>query len=207
MMDEKVAVSAADGVLTIRMNRPEKKNALTLAMYGSMAEALRRAEGDEAVRVILIAGAGGVFTSGNDLADFLAWPAAGGRSAALDFIEALCGARKPVVAAVEGVAVGIGLTMLPHCDLVYAGEGASFQAPFVNLGLCPEAGSSLLFPRLMGHQRAAEILLLGEFFSAAKAAAMGLVNALVPDGGVEAFARERALRLAAQPSASLRLTK
>src|SRR5665647_96490 len=154
----------SEGILTLCINRPDKKNALNLAMYQALADGLREADRVDAVRAILIRGGEACFTSGNDLADFLEAPQTGPESPVMQFLIAISEARKPIVAAVNGVAVGVGVTMLLHCDLVYAGRGATFQMPFVNLGLCPEAGSTLLLPRIMGHQRAAELLLLGESF-------------------------------------------
>ena len=202
-----IKTATLNGVATIEIARPEKKNALTAAMYSAMAEALAAANADAAVRAVLIAGQPGVFTSGNDLEDFMQRPPAGADSPVYRFMQALLDCEKPVVAAVTGAAVGIGTTMLLHCDLVYAGEGARFQLPFVTLALCPEAASSLLLPRLAGHQRAAELLFFGEPFNAAKAHEIGLANAVLPDAGVLAHARERAQKLAALPAASLRETK
>lgn len=205
-MSEHIVVIRDNGVQTIRINRPDKKNALTFAMYQAMADALRQGEADADVRVHLLAGAGDCFTAGNDLGDFLA---AGdvASSPAADFLRVLSGASKPVVAAVHGVAVGIGVTMLLHCDLVYAAEDASLHLPFINLALVPEGGSSLLLPRLAGYQRAAELLMLGEPFSAAQAQAMGLVNALCPAAELSALAQARAQALAAKPAAALAATK
>lgn len=197
----------SDAILTLRINRPEKKNALNLAMYQALADSLRAADSDDSVRVILITGGEECFTSGNDLADFLSAPPTGPESPVMQFLSAISEARKPLVAAVNGLAVGIGVTMLLHCDLVYVGNGATFQMPFVNLGLCPEAGSTLLLPRVMGHQRAAELLLLGEVFNAEKAQSVGIVTEVCPDGDVLAFARSRALQLVAQPAAAVRLAK
>ncbi|HEY6008822.1 MAG TPA: enoyl-CoA hydratase [Geobacteraceae bacterium] len=196
-----------DGIFTMRFNRPEKKNALSLAMYTALVEGLREADGDDSVRVVLLTGVDGCFTSGNDLADFMVAPSTGAESPVMLFLRALSQFRKPIVAAVTGTAVGVGVTMLLHCDLVYAGAGAVFQLPFVNLGLCPEAGSTLLFPMIMGHQRAAELLLLGEPFTAEKACAVGIVNAVAPDNEVLARAREKSLHLTAQPPAAVRLAK
>jgi enoyl-CoA hydratase/carnithine racemase len=196
-----------DGILTLRINRPEKKNALNLTMYKALAVGLREADLDDTVRVILICGGDDCFTSGNDLADFLSTPPTGPESPVMQFLIAISEARKPIVAAVGGLAVGIGVTMLLHCDLVYAGSGATFQMPFVNLGLCPEAGSTLLLPRIMGHQRAAELLLLGEAFGADKACSLGIVTEICPDGDVLATARNRALQLASRPAAAVRLAK
>lgn len=204
---EHIQTDLQDGVLCIRFNRPEKKNALTLAMYTAMADALRQADEDDGVRVVLFSGNGGAFTSGNDLVDFLKSPPTGKESPAMKFLSALSLARKPFVAAVSGAAIGIGTTMLLHCDLVYAGAGALFQMPFVNLGLCPEAGSSLLLPRMMGHQRAAALVLLGEPFNAEAAKEAGIVNIICSDKDLMETARAKALQLAAQPPDALRLAK
>lgn len=206
-MDNVIQSELSDGIFTIRFNRPEKKNALNLAMYRALSDGLRQADSNDAVRVVLITGTEGCFTSGNDLADFMTVPPTGADSPVMAFLQAISTFRKPIVAAVTGSAVGIGVTMLLHCDLVYAATGAVFQLPFVNLGLCPEAGSSLLVPRLVGHQRAAELLLLGEPFAAEQARNAGLVNAVCPDGELLAMARQKALQLAAQPAAAVRLTK
>jgi enoyl-CoA hydratase/carnithine racemase len=197
----------SDGILTLRISRPEKKNALNLAMYQALADGLTEADRDDAVRVILICGSDDCFTSGNDLADFLAAPPTGPESPVMQFLTAVSEARKPIVAAVNGLAVGIGVTMLLHCDLVYAGSSATFQMPFVNLGLCPEAGSTLLLPRIMGHQRAAELLLLGETFNAVKACSLGIVTEVCPDSELLTTARNKGLQLAAQPAAAVRLAK
>jgi enoyl-CoA hydratase/carnithine racemase len=196
-----------DGIFTLGINRPEKKNALNLNMYQALADGLRQADNDNSVRVIMIRGTADCFTSGNDLADFLSAPPTGPESPVMQFLAAISTARKPIVAAVNGLAVGVGVTMLLHCDLVYVGSGATFQMPFVNLGLCPEAGSTMLLPRIMGHQRAAELLLLGELFNADKAHSLGIVTEICPAGDVVAIARNRALQLAAQPAAAVRLAK
>ena len=206
-MTDLIVRQVADGVMTIRMNRPEKKNALTVAMYEGLSAAIREAEADDAVRVMLIRGADGVFCAGNDIQDFLQWPPFDESSPVVQFLMNLIGARKPVVAAVQGPAVGIGTTMLLHCDLVYAGEGARFQLPFVNLALVPEAGSSLILPHIFGHQRAAELLMLGEPFDAEKAQAAGFITAIHPDADVEPVAAGAAAALAAKPPHALRLTK
>lgn len=197
----------SEGILTLRINRPEKKNALNLAMYQALADGLREADNEDAVRVTLICGSDACFTSGNDLADFIGDPPTGPDSPVMQFLFAISEARKPIVAAVNGLAVGVGVTMLLHCELVYAGRGAIFQMPFVNLGLCPEAGSTLLLPRVMGHQRAAELVLMGESFSADKALSLGIVTEICPDNEVLTTARSKALQLAAQPPAAVRLTK
>ena len=206
-MSEAVRVGLAGGVCHIEMARPEKKNALTAAMYRTMADALATAEADPAVRVILISGAGGNFTAGNDLADFLETPPMEESAPVFRFIKGFANLQKPFVAAVEGVAIGVGTTMLLHCDLVYAGDNAAFSLPFVNLGLCPEAGSSLLLPQLMGHQRAAEALLLGEPFTAETALELGLINRIVPPAEANALAQMQAKKLAAKPLSSLLETK
>ena len=205
-MSANISVETRDRILTIRMDRPEKKNALTGAMYSAMTEALRQADSDSAVRVVLVTGSENCFTAGNDLADFAA--AEPGRPApAVRFLEALAAATKPVVAAVSGVAIGIGTTMLLHCDLVYAAAGARFQLPFVNLGLCPEAASSLILPWRMGHHRAAELLFFGEPFTAEAAHDLGLVNEVLPDAELSAAALKKALELRDKPPAALRATK
>ena len=196
-----------DGILHIRINRPEKKNALTLAMYNAMSAALLAGETDAAVRVLLFSGSSGHFTAGNDLGDFLNAPPDGEDSPVFRFLKALIAAQKPVVAAVQGVAVGIGTTMLLHCDLVYAAPSARFQLPFVNLGLTPEAASSLILPQLMGHRRAAELLLLADTFDAQRACAAGLVNAVVAEDDVEGVAWSKAQQLAGKAPEALRLGK
>ncbi|MCM2289624.1 MAG: enoyl-CoA hydratase [Sulfuritalea sp.] len=202
-----VRVGLADGIFHIEIARPEKKNALTAAMYQTMADALASADADPAVRVILISGAGGNFTAGNDLADFLATPPMDESAPVFRFIKGFANLQKPFVAAVEGVAIGVGTTMLLHCDLVYAGSGARFALPFANLGLTPEAASSLLLPLRAGHAKAAEMLMLGEVFSAQTALDIGIVNAVLPDGQAQDHALERCRKLTTQPAASLRLTK
>ncbi len=206
-MSETVRIGQADGVFRIEMARPEKKNALTAEMYATLADALAGADADPAVRVILISGAGGNFTAGNDLADFLEKPPMDESAPVYRFLEGFARLQKPFVAAVEGVAIGVGTTMLLHCDLAYAGSGARFALPFATLGLTPEAASSLLLPLRIGHARAAEMLMLGEPFSAQRALEVGIVNAVLPDGQVLDHALERCRKLSAQPAASLRLTK
>jgi enoyl-CoA hydratase/carnithine racemase len=206
-MNQTVRTELADGVFHIEIARPEKKNALTAEMYQVMADALASADADPAVRVILISGAGGNFTAGNDLADFLEKPPMDESAPVFRFINGFANLQKPFVAAVEGVAIGVGTTMLLHCDLVYAGSSARFALPFANLGLTPEAASSLLLPLCAGHARAAEMLMLGEVFSAQRALDVGIVNAVLPDGQALDHARERCRKLTAQPAASLRLTK
>lgn len=195
------------GVLTIRMNRPAKKNALTGEMYDAFTAALRDAETNPDVRCVLICGVPGAFSAGNDLADFVARASHPGPRPAHALIHALTAATVPLVAAVDGVAVGIGTTMLLHCDFVYATTAAKFSLPFINLGLCPEAGSSLLLPRLAGHHHAARLLMLGEPFDAAEAQQLGLVHEICASETVEARAQAIAARLAAKPRQALRATK
>ena len=196
-----------DGILRIEIDRPDKKNALTAAMYQAMADAIHAAEADSKVRVVLIHGKADLFTAGNDLQDFLDNPPRDDNRPVFQFLYGISQAQKPIVAAVAGAAVGIGTTMLLHCDLVYAAPNARLQLPFVNLGLVPEAGSSLLLPALIGYQRAAELLLLGEPFSAQKAKEMGLVTEVVAEDQLFDTAMAQAKKLAGKPAASLRLTK
>jgi enoyl-CoA hydratase/carnithine racemase len=205
-MAEHIVVSVQDRVLSIRLDRLEKKNALTRGMYVGMIEALQQAEADANVRIVLISGTQECFTAGNDLMDFAA-AKPGETSPAITYLQTLAAAQKPVIAAVGGVAVGIGTTMLLHCDLVYSAADARFQLPFVNLGLCPEAGSSVMLPELMGHRRAAELLFFGEPFNAEAAHVMGIVNAVVPGSELLATAMAKAQTLAEKPPAALRITK
>lgn len=203
----RVLTEIRDGVLLIRMNRPEKKNALTSAMYTTMVGALQDAEANDVVRAVFLAGCEQHFTSGNDVMDFISAPPANEEAPVVQFLYAIANMTKPLVAAVCGTAIGLGTTMLPHCDLVYAGDNARFQMPFVNLGLCPEAASSFLLPRIMGYARAAELILLGRPFDAAKALEVGLVNAVFPAAEVEEAVWAKARELAAQPPAAVRLAK
>jgi enoyl-CoA hydratase/carnithine racemase len=202
-----VMVQTADGVRQIVMARPSRKNALTVAMYDHMADALVDAAGNDAVRAVLLRGEGGTFTSGNDLDDFIQRPPSGDDSPVMRFLRALVDLDKPLIAAVQGRAIGIGVTMLLHCDLVYAAADAKLSLPFVNLALVPEAASSLLLPRLVGHPRAAEMLFFGEPFDAVVARELGLVNAVVPAGEVVEYAQGRARALADKPAEALRQTK
>ena len=195
------------GVSTITFNRLDKKNALTEAMYSALAEAMQQAATDDAVRVLVIQGDASVFTAGNDIKDFLEHPPTSTDAPVFRFLRQLVSFPKPLIAAVAGPAVGIGTTMLFHCDLVYAGDNAAFAMPFVNLGLCPEAGSSLLAPQLVGHQRAAELLLLGEPFLAETARDLGLVNRITAPTEVNELAGAQARRLASKPMSSLLETK
>lgn len=202
-----ILTEIAGGVMTLTFNRPGKKNALTSEMYAALADGFARAEADPAVRVILLTGAGGAFTAGNDLQDFLARPPVGDEAPVSRFLNALATATKPLVAAVAGVAVGVGTTMLLHCDLVYAGESARLSLPFVNLALVPEAGSSLLLPRLVGHQKAAEMFMLGEPIDARIAREIGLVAEVFDDAVLLDEVRTRTAKLAAKAPEALRLTK
>jgi enoyl-CoA hydratase/carnithine racemase len=202
-----ISVNKANGILTIEFNRPEKKNAITAAMYQTMADALVDAESDAAVRAILITGKPQVFTAGNDLEDFLRNPPKGMDSPVSQFMRALSSASKPVVAAVAGNAVGIGTTLLMHCDLVYAADNAKFAMPFTQLGLCPEFSSSVLLPRIAGYPRAAEKLMLGEAFGADEALAMGLISKVLPIDQLLAHAQAQAAKLVALPASSIRTTK
>lgn len=206
-MTDQVLVSQTGGVCELRLNRPEKRNAITLDMYDALWDAIVRAEGDDEVRVILLSGAGASFTAGNDLGDFLSAPPAGEDRGATRFVRLLPKIRKILIAAVHGSTVGIGVTLLLHCDLVVASRNARLAMPFVKLGLVPEAASSLLLPRLVGHQRAAELLLLGTPMDSATAFNIGLVNRVVEDHVLHEEARTLAQAVAAQPAGALRATK
>lgn len=195
------------GVMTITLNRVDKKNSLTAAMYAAMADALEAAQADAAVRVVVIQGHETIFSAGNDIGDFLNKPPAGMDSPVFRFLRGIAAFPKPLLASVCGPAVGVGTTMLFHCDLVYAGDNAAFSMPFVNLGLCPEAASSLLVPQMLGYHRAAEALLLGEPFMAEAALEVGLVNRVVPPMEANGVAQSVARKLAAKPISSLVETK
>jgi len=196
-----------DGIARIELARPERKNAITAEMYGQLAEALAAAAQDDAVRAIVVHGASTVFCAGNDIQDFLERPPLSEGSSAVRFMKALAAQEKPVIAAVNGAAVGIGTTLLMHCDLVYCADDAMFSMPFVSLGLCPEFASSLLVPLSAGYHKAAEKLLLGEPISAEEALEMGLVNRLVPPGQVLEYAMHQARRFRALPPVAVRQTK
>jgi enoyl-CoA hydratase/carnithine racemase len=196
-----------DSVLTITFNRLDKKNSIVRTMYATMTDALVQASDDDAVRAVVFQGHETIFSSGNDIGDFLSRPPATPEAPVFQFLRALSTFPKPVLAAVCGPAVGIGTTMLFHCDLVYAGDNAAFSMPFVNLGLCPEAASSHLAPMRMGYGRAAEALLLGEPFMAEAALEMGLVSRIVPPSEAAALARRQAIKLASKPLASIIETK
>jgi enoyl-CoA hydratase/carnithine racemase len=195
------------GVMTLTFNRVDKKNSITSAMYAALADAIEQAEHDASVRVVVIQGHESIFSAGNDIADFLNNPPSGPESHVFRFLRNIAAFPKPIIAAVAGPAVGIGTTLLFHCDLVYAGDNAAFSMPFVNLGLCPEAASSLLVPQMMGYHRAAEALLMGDPFMAEAAQEVGLVNRVVPPLELNLYAQAQARKLAAKPITSLIETK
>jgi enoyl-CoA hydratase/carnithine racemase len=202
-----VLITQAGPVLEIVFNRPEKKNALTGGMYAAMVDAFRLADADPSIRAVILTGAGDTFTSGNDIKDFQSRAATGEATHASPFLTALSSLTKPLVGAVNGAAIGVGTTMLAHADLVIAARSARFVMPFTSLGLVPEAASSLLFPRLVGHQRASALLLLGEAIDATTAHDWGFVNKVVPEEDLMPTARAIAARLAALPAAAIRQTK
>ena len=207
-MSEHVRTERRDGLLAITLSRPERRNAITVAMYSALAEAIESAAADSAIRLITIAGEGQDFTAGNDLNDFLvALPRDSDDIPVWRLLRALARNQIPLVAAVQGNAVGIGTTMLLHCDLVIAEQGAHFSLPFVDLGLVPEAASSLLLPRLAGRRRAARFLLLGEPFGAREAEEAGIVSHVVADGALAASLSDIVERLLAKPAEALRLTQ
>jgi enoyl-CoA hydratase/carnithine racemase len=209
-----IEIAASEGVQVIRFLRPEKKNALTGPMYAAMSQALEAAETDDTIAAHLFIGSGGVFSAGNDINDFLrraqavaAGDTQGVPAPSLDFIRRLPRVTKPMIAAVDGLAIGIGTTLLLHCDLVYATPAASLRTPFLDLGLIQEAGSSLTAPARLGYPRAFELICLGEPFSAERAHQAGLVNAVVPADRLEATALAAARRLAAKPRQALTLSR
>ncbi len=210
-MTDPIRSELKDGVLTVTLARPEKKNAITQAMYALLAEATNRARTDDAVRVLLFRSEGDSFSAGNDIADFIAIGSSGGGQVTdapvFHFLRSLAEMDKPVVAAVRGRAVGIGLTLLLHCDLVVVAEDALLSVPFVNLALAPEAASSLLLPTVIGHQRAFEMFALGEPVDGRTAVAWGLANRAVPSDQVDAIAAELALKIASRAPNSIRKTK
>ena len=195
------------GVLTLTFNRPERKNSITRDMYSALSQALAAAAADDAVRVVVFQGAEVVFTAGNDIADFLQNPPTDLDAPVFQFIFNMARFPKPILAAVCGPAVGIGTTLLMHCEMVYAGDNAMFSMPFINLGVCPENASSLLAPQIFGYQRAAELLLLGEAFNAETGLEIGLVNKVLPPLEVNAYVQSVARKLAAKPLTSLLATK
>lgn len=206
MMSELIETGTEDGVLTIRMNRPDKKNALNRAMYRAMLEALQAASADAAIRAVVFAGVPGAFSAGNDIKDFLAIAEGGSLPAETgDFLHLVAGFDKPMLAAVDGLAIGIGTTLLMHCDLAYASPQSVFRTPFLDLGITPEAASSLIAPRIMGDQRAFALLVLGENFDAEEARQAGLVYRVVDDP--EATAAKAAALLAKKPPEALRIAR
>lgn len=202
-----ILIDTSDGVTTLTLNRPDKKNSLTTSLYSELAAAIQAAAADAAVRVLVLQGHETVFSAGNDIKDFLDNPPATMDAPVFSFLNAIRDFPKPLLASVCGPAVGVGTTLLLHCDFIYAGDNALFALPFVNLGLCPEAGSSLLLPARIGHQRAAQALLMGDPFNAETALEWGLVNAVLPPTEVSAYARTQALKLAAKPLTALIQTK
>lgn len=211
-MTEHVLSEVSGGVLTLTLNRPEKKNALTRAMYQALADGIDRADADPAIACVLIQANGDMFTAGNDLADFAAVnrgdaDANSAREGGNPLLNALERARTPIVAAVNGRAVGVGTTMLMHCDLVYVAEDALLTTPFVNLALVPEAASSMLLPARIGHARAFAMFVLGEAVDARKAEAWGIANAVVPNGELRARARAAAEAVATRAPAAVAATK
>lgn len=202
-----ILVTANGPVMEIRFNRPDKKNAITVAMYSAMADALEQAAADKAIRVVTITGNGGIFTAGNDIKDFQQARPGGEEMPVFRFLRAIAAFPKVIIAGVEGAAIGIGTTMLLHCDLVVATTSASFAMPFVDLALVPEAASSLLLPRLIGRQRSAKHLLLAEPFDAETAFDYGIVTELVAEDELQERVPAMALRIAAKPPEALRITK
>src|SRR5215472_4691141 len=202
-----IVTERSNGILRVELNRPEKKNALIGAMYTRLAEIFNEAAEDEEIRVVLWHSAGDSFSAGNDVEDFLKNPPGPGDSPQARLMDALMNFDKPLIAAVQGAAIGGGTTMLTHCDFVYAGESAKFQMPFINLGLVPEFGSTCSIPMRIGHIRAAELILLGLPFDARRAAELGLVTRVVPDQELLATATETAQKLAEKPSGALRASK
>ncbi len=207
-MSDHINIETTDSVLTIGINRPEKKNALNGAMYFAVRDALIAGHDDQNVRAVIIYGLGGDFTAGNDLKEFLEFSSTDQETfPAKEFLDVLIPYSKPVIAAVDGLAVGIGATMTIHCDLVYASEGARFQMPFVNLGLNPEAGSSYALPQLIGYHNAAEVILLGGMVTAKRAYDMGFVNAVVKQSELMDTAMTAAQRITELPPGPIRLAK
>lgn len=202
-----IQIQEKEGILEIALNRPERKNAFTADMYAAFVEALHQAAQSEAVKVVLVKGAGGNYSTGNDLQDFLQSPPTGEGDPVFRFLRAIATFPKPLVAAVDGFAVGVGMTMLLHFDLVYATKGAKFQLPFTNLGLVPEAGSSYLLPLQVGHLKASELCLLGEAFDAETALRLNLINAVVSGEDLYEHAYAKAKIIAEKPAYAIQQTK
>jgi enoyl-CoA hydratase/carnithine racemase len=206
-MTDHVLIARSGHVMEVRLNRPDKKNALTRAMYDAMSDAFDTADRDAGIRAVVLTGSGDSFTSGNDIKDFQARAATGSQGSASRFLPTISNMQTPLIAAVNGNAVGVGTTMLAHCDLIVAARSARFTMPFTRLGLVPEAGSSLLFPHLLGYQRASALLLLGETLDAETARAWGFVYQVVDDAALLETAHALAQRVAALPPEAVRLTK
>jgi len=207
-MSDEILVEVVDGVQIIRINRPDKKNALTVDMYAAMNDALKNGDASDDIAVHLLTGTDGMFSAGNDLKEFIAFATGGDRKLeAYEFLKTIAQIKKPLIAAVDGLAVGIGTTMLLHCDLVYASPQATFSTPFVNLGMVPEGGSSLLVPRMMGASRAFEMLCLGQVFSAEKAHGAGLVNEVVASDELVDYAVQCGRLLASKPPEALAMSR
>jgi enoyl-CoA hydratase/carnithine racemase len=210
-MNSHLIVTDEDASRVIKLRRPEKKNAITQDMYRAMSDAIDTAQNNPAIRCIIITGGSGVFTAGNDLEDFLTEGTSGTgaprASNAVKFLYSLAHNVKPIIAAVDGIAIGIGTTMLLHCDYVLASTTATFRTPFIHLGLVPEGASSLLMPRTMGHQRAFAMLVMGRTFSAHDACVAGFVNAVVPPGHTEAEARKVAREICALPAEAVAISR
>ena len=202
-----IDTSLHEGILTITINRVDKKNSFTNAMYTQFWQAIEQAEHEDAVKVVMLKGHESIFSAGNDIMDFISVPMSVDHSPVFKLLRSISVLSKPIIAVVRGAAVGIGTTILLHCDMVYASEKAKFSMPFTQLGLCPEAASSLILPLTMGYQRAAELLLLGEMFDAQAAAHMGLVNQVLADDQVDAHAMVKAQKLVCLPQSSVRATK
>ncbi|MGB7337176.1 MAG: crotonase/enoyl-CoA hydratase family protein [Salaquimonas sp.] len=208
-MASRIETSLGHGILTIRMNRPLKKNAITGEMYAEMAAGLKKAAEMDKIRCTLILGTPGAFSSGNDIADFMQIAMSGerGSMAVFDFLEQIIMASKPVIAGVDGLAIGVGTTMLMHCDYVIASEHSTFKTPFVDLGLVPEAGSSLIAPRIMGHHNAFAMLAMGETFTAQEAQRVGLVHRVCKDENLEKYAHQVAENISAKPPEALKISR
>jgi enoyl-CoA hydratase/carnithine racemase len=207
-MTDHIVTTLRDGILQIRINRPEKKNALTQDMYTAIATALAQADENPEVRAVTLTGTGDSFTSGNDVADFLKRDTTSSDQRPVGaFLAAIAAIRKPLIAGVNGMAIGVGVTMLLHCDLVYAAESATFQMPFTNLGVVPEAASSQLLPQMVGYHRAAELMLLGERIDARRALEIGVINGVSPASELAAVVSARAALIAAKPASSILATK
>ena len=206
-MTAEIVVTEGDGVRMVRMNRPDKKNALTQTMYVEMTRALREVEANDAIRCVVLAGGPGAFCAGSDIADFQKRAEGGLKPITVDFLHALARNAKPLLAAVDGLAIGIGTTMLLHCDYVVAASGATFATPFTKLGLIPEAASSLLGPMRMGHARAFALLVMGRAMSAEEAKAAGLINAVVDSAVLEETVLQAAREIAALPAGAVALAR